>query len=190
MDYSYFKKNEHYNNDEYKPFLVNNPKFKWLMKIALPILLIYILFLLYSGNMDFWIYDKVLIWIPFLIILIIIPLILFFSLAVWINSENKKNYLFIFSALSVIIHGPFFGFWIGEHEIEIYRKYGVKTTAVVTQSFYSKGERMYYEFKAKDMTYESFNVTNKGKHIIGDSIEIIYNKNNPEMNEAVEQLED
>ncbi len=103
--------------------------------------------LLYSGNLDLWIYDKVLIWIPVLIILLVIPLILSFSSTIWINSRNGKLKAYLFSGLFAIIHAIFFGYWIGEHEIEIYRKYWVKTNAVVTKSFYSKGERMYYEFK-------------------------------------------
>ena len=190
MDYSYFKNNEHIKTDETELQLALNPKLKWLIKITLPVLLVYFFYLLYSGNLDFCIYDKVLIWIPVLIILIVIPLILILLSAIWINSDDKKLNAYLFIALSVILHGPFFGYWIGEHEVDIYRKYGVKTTAVVTKSFYSKGERMYYEFNVKGITYESFNVSNKGKHLMGDSIEIIYNKNNPEMNEAVEQLDD
>ncbi len=164
-------------------------RLKWTLRIASPVLLTLALYMLYSGALDGFIYSTSGIWVPALIVLLVVPGTVLLTILTWFNSANNVVFAFIFFALSIIGHGPFFGYWSGEHEKEIYKILGVRTNALVTESFYSKGNRMYYEFKINARTYRSFNAQNKQDHQIGDTIKIVYNKCNPDMNQPIELLD-
>lgn len=56
----------------------------------------------------------------------------------------------VISIFSFIVHGPFFGYWTGKHEFEMDKANGIQTKAVLSESFYSNGERMKYEFKVNE----------------------------------------
>jgi hypothetical protein len=168
----------------------NKERLNWLLKLTAPTLLLSIVYSLYSGLLDIWLYDKVLSWLAGFIILFGIPAAIYWSTRLWVKSDARRLLAIVFSAISLFIIAILFGFWSDIHEEETYIKNGLKTKTVVTETFHDDdGKRMYYEFVANGIRYESFNVYNKKGHIVGDTLEVIFNKNNPKMNEAVELLD-
>lgn len=168
-----------------------NKKWKWTVKLISPILAIYMYYLLYSGAIDALTYDKVGVWGVALIILLGIPCALYLTIRLWLKFDSRRLLALVFASLSILINGPFYAHWLGRHESEVYRNSGQQTKAIVTKSFfdYKQGNRMYYEFIVDGIHYESFNVVNDNGHVVGDTIEIIYNKTNPKMNQALETTE-
>jgi hypothetical protein len=168
----------------------NKERMNWLFKLIAPTLLVSIVYSLYTGLLDIWLYDKVLSWLAAFILLFGIPATIYWSIRLWVKSDARRLLAIVFSAISIFIFAILFGFWSDRHEEEIYRKNGIKTKAVVTETFHDgDGKRMYYEFIANGIRYVSFNVSNKNGHLVGDTLEVICNKNNPKMNEALELLD-
>jgi len=158
--------------------------------IGLGILLFLQFYFLYSGSLDNLIYDKAGVWIALLVILIAIPAnIVAFSRSAFTRNENLQAIGMAIGMLSIITNGPYFGYWCGRHEEKCYKEYGVKTWGIVTEAFYNRGARMYYEFSVHDTLYTSFNVSNPLRHREGDSVSIVYNSRCPEMNSAIENCE-
>jgi hypothetical protein len=160
-----------------------------LKTASLAILLLFQFYFLYSGNFDYLLYHKDWDWISLLIIIVTIPANIFL---IWVllSYKNENRWLVAMIPISVIINGPFFGLWLEKHEKECFIKYGVKTWGIVTSTFYSHGPRMYYEFYIGDTCYKSSNVINPQIHENRDSIAIIYNSRCPEMNAAIENIDD
>lgn len=148
-------------------------------------------YLLYSGSLDFLTYDKYGgIWVTAVILLVGIPVAFSFTFKAIFKSNSMKSVGSLIGVLSILINGPYYGYWSGKHEETCYGKHGVKTIGTVTNAFYDydDGHRMYYEFDVNGIIYTSFNVSNPLQHISGDTIHIIYNAKNPEMNEALVSL--
>ncbi len=160
-----------------------------LKTASLGIFVFFQFYFLYSGNFDYLLFSKDWHWISFLVIAVTIPANIF---VIWIllSYKNENRWLVAMIPISAIINGPCFGFWTGKHEKECYAKYGVKTWGIVTSSFYSRGPRMYYEFYIGDAFYPSYNVKNPLRHVYGDSVAVIYNSKCPEMNAAIENIDD
>ncbi|HET6228053.1 MAG TPA: hypothetical protein VFF27_17345 [Bacteroidia bacterium] len=70
--------------------------------------------------------------------------------------------------------------------MESYLTSGVKTKAVVIESFYSKGPRLMYQFQVDEKIYTSFRYKDIGGHRKGDTLEIIYYRKEPVMNTSIE----
>lgn len=187
MDYSYFNE-EQFNETKTESLPKKNSTFIWFLKIITPTLLAYLYYSLYSGTFDHLIYDTELVFIATFIILFVIPALTYYTFKLWVKSENGLIFGIILTCLSVLIGGPFFGYWSGKHEQELYKKSGVVTNAIVTEYFYNHGDRMYYQFYVNDDIYTSFNVSNVGGYLAGDTIKIIYNKENPGMNASLDEI--
>jgi hypothetical protein len=158
---------------------------RFALAIASGILLYVQFYLLFSGNFDDFLYTGYE-WLAVPIIFFTIPATSFaFLWSALGQNEKLAKMAILLPFASPIIVGPSFGFWIGEHEKECYKKYGVKTWGVVDRAW---SKRMYYYFNANGIQYMSANVTNRLGHSIGDTIEIIYNPQYPEMNSAIENL--
>jgi hypothetical protein len=163
----------------------------FLKTASLGILLLFQFYFLYSGNFDYLLFSKDWTWICFLLIFIAIPANAYeFSKIAFAKHENLQVAGMFISIISIAINGPCFGLWTGKHEKECYAKYGIKTWGIVTSSFYNRGPRMYYEFYIGDAFYPSYNVKNPLRHAYGDSVEVIYNSRCPDMNAAIENIDD
>lgn len=178
-------KNNSWNYYDDEPIVEDSRYSKKLLKIAAPLIAAFCFYFLYSGRFDDFFFDKTLMLIPALMVLIVIPIMLFLTCKLWIQNENIKAVGMFLSFISILINGPFMGYWIGKVEEKAYRSFGVKTKAVVTHAWESDGSRMYYNFEVNGKIYTSFNVSNINDNNEGDTIMIIYNKYNPEMNEAL-----
>lgn len=172
-----------YYSDE--PIVKQSRFSKTILKIVAPAVSAFCFYFLYSGRFDEFFFDKMLMIIPALMVLIVIPITLVQTFRVWIQNENVKAVGIFLGFISVLINGPFMGYWVGVVEERAFAEYGIKTKAVVTQAWQSDGSRMYYNFEVNGKIYTSFNVSNINDNNEGDTIMIIYNKNNPEMNEAL-----
>ncbi len=164
-----------------------NKILRGLIGICLGVLLFLEFYFLYSGKFDCLQYDKAGTWLAGGVLLLFIPATFWIlSKIAFTNNENMQIAGKWIGMLSIVINGPCFGVWSGHHETACYEKHGVRTNGIVTSAFYSKGERMYYEFSINDTLYTSFNVANPLNHKMGDSLTIIYNSLCPKMNSAIE----
>lgn len=172
-----------YYSDE--PIFKASGNSKTVLKIVAPLVCAFLFYFLYSSQFVTILYDKSLVFIPFLVVFILIPKMIIVTANVWIRSENIKAVVKFLGFISVLINGPFFGYWSGVAEERALSTSGVKTKAIVTRAWQSKGKRMYYDFYVNGKLYTSYNVSNPKNYKEGDSIIIIYNKNIPEMNEPL-----
>jgi hypothetical protein len=167
------------------------PAIHFLKALGLAVLLFLQFYFLYSGKSNVLLYDETGVWLGLLIIMLTIPAtIIAFSNVAFAQLENLKSGGLIMGVLSIIINGPFFGYWSGRHEAACYAKYGIKTWGTVSEAFYNSSSRMYYEFSVNDARYTSFNVRNPLRHATGDSVAVIYNSRCPTMNSAIENCEE
>lgn len=160
-----------------------NTKYKRLTFIALPLFtMLSILYFLFSGNFDGWFYDKKEMWYPAILILILFPISAFIFFKYIFNSETGISFSKGIAALSLLILGPFFGYYLDKKSKNDFSESGVSTKGIITETFYSKGERMYYTFDVDGRTYTSFNESNLGGYKAGDTVDIIYVPHNPNNN--------
>lgn len=188
MDQSYFRNKEHL-LPEAEPLAPLHPAVRKLLKVVLPLVVAGSLWLLYSGRLDAWVYDKDYMWLVAALILAGIPALIYHSVKLWLPAERYAALAVILCCASVLINGPVYGFWLGRHEEALFRRHGVVTDAIVTEAFYSKGRRIYYGFDAAGQYYESYNMPDPGDHREGDTIRIIYNSRIPSMNRPVAESE-
>lgn len=164
---------------------------RYILATAFGSILLGFLYVLYSGRFNGFSYDDVFIIVPLVIVLLGVPIALTGFLYLLLSRfEKGKLVALIVGMLSVVAHGVFFGFWIGEQAMKAYKKNGVRTCGVVERSFNSHGPRMYYSFTANGIYYRSDNVHNPRYRMEGDSVEVIYNSQNPDMNSALENLDE
>lgn len=158
--------------------------------IGLAVLLFLEFCFLYSGRFNHLFYsDAGTIVVVALVLLVIPATITFFFREVFAKNDGLKFAGWAIGMLSIITNGPFFGYWCGKQEEAIYKKQGVHTWGTVMDVFHG-GDRMYYQFSANGTYYTSANVHNPSGYAEGDSIEIVYNPKCPEMNTAVDELDE
>lgn len=199
MDYSYFQETNGTEKSGPNQFVLVTAL------VASFLSLLCLLFLLYTGRMDRLTYHPTLMIVPILVVMVVIPVLSFLlgtSIAKLITRpsvsrlEHIRNTLkrdrirniVIIAGFASVLNAPLYAYWSGKRELDVYKKAGVRTKAIVTRSWEGKGRRMDYDFIANGVLYTATSVHNAGNHFAGDSIDVIYNTQSPYMNEAWENV--
>jgi hypothetical protein len=122
-------------------------------------------------------------WLPFILVFLVLPILLFkFINTVW---ENNSGWSIFVAAISVLAVGPTFGILSGEKQEKELRQNGEKVKGVVVNKWWAekKGNDEWLfvcEYFVDGKAYQTFSIPDKdNKFRLGDSLEIIYSKSNP-----------
>ena len=161
-------------------------------KILLYISAFIVLLILFAGLGDQILYAKSELkrWIPFLLIVLILPIILSKLLQLY-QIRGQAN--LAYSIGSILIVGPLFGFWLGHLSETELHKNGVETTGVITEKWNSKPKTKSGEWLLKcafvvdGNQYKTFTKEDKKNlYQVGDSLTILYSPKYPDNNIIVE----
>lgn len=125
-------------------------------------------------------------WTAFCIIFFLLPPIVFKTFQTY---NINRNWPIILACSSVLIVGPTFALFHQYTELQELKNNGVWTKAIVIDEkrSYSKGYKGWLiklSFKAKDKDYETaYENDEKNLYSVGDTIDIIYLGNFPEVHE-------
>ena len=163
---------------------------QWGIGVTLLGVLSYFFYFLYSGSYDDYVYDEVLGCIPAFIVLIGIPVTISVGSYLVFYESNTPMIIGVWVGIIFVIQAPIYGYYLGIHEKQLYKKYGVKTRGVVIQSWYSRGNRISYHFWVDGKFYVSSSTHTSNYYPSGDTVDILYNSKMPKMNMIVEQVGD
>jgi hypothetical protein len=151
-------------------------------KIWLVLLLILLVFIYFLPKEIGYPKYKILTWFGFVLIFMILPYFVFKAVRS-INQNTSLNKTCGICALSILIVGPthaIFGEYRQDKELKIN---GMVTECIVVDRKKSKNDWLinckYYANNAEFVTY--YHTDEKNKYRIGDTIELIYNKEFPRM---------
>jgi hypothetical protein len=121
-------------------------------------------------------------WIPFALIFLGQPFLLYKLLGSFNVSHNAKKLII---ALSVLIIGPVFGIYLGNKEKSTLEHYGKETKGIVYKKWYALGKNggwlLKCNFKIGGKVYLTFSETDRhNQYKVGDTLTIIYNTNFPQ----------
>jgi hypothetical protein len=159
---------------------------KWILKISLLLLIVFLIGILYSDTFDNWLHDRTYEWAVFAHFFVLIPILIFRTIRIWVTTKNSKIYGYLFSFGFILINVPIYTIWLSKHDEEIYKLNGVVTKAVVIKAYENHGKNIVYHFIVDGNKYTSFVEGNPANYNLHDSIEIIYNKSDPRMNTPYE----
>ncbi len=127
-------------------------------------------------------------WTPFILIFILQTYLLYQLLK---SFNVVPKYLLGICALSVLIIGPSFGYYLGYQEEKDYQQRGETTKGIVYKKWYKSGKNsewlLRYHYLVDGVTYSTFSETDKDhKYKIGDALTVIYVNDFPQKSKIVE----
>ena len=159
------------------------------MKYLLLILYIALLLLIFFGLPDKILYSQEAIsWTPFILIFFIQTFLLYHLLK---SFNVTPDYHVGICALSVLLIGPSFGFYLGHQEDKEFQKKGETVKGVVYKKWYKTGKNSEWLLRCSYMVdgiqYSTFSETDRGnKYRVGDTLTVIYIDNFPQKSKIKE----
>ena len=153
------------------------------MKILLSVLYIGLLLLIFFGLPDKVLYSQDSIgWAPFILIFIVQPFILYHLLKF---ITMPYIYRLGICALSILLIGPSFGYFLGYREKQEYKLNGQTVNGIVYRKWYSTGKNKEWLFRCHyivdGVRYSTFSETDENnKYKVGDTVRIVYSVNFPQ----------
>jgi hypothetical protein len=101
------------------------------------------------------------------------------------------KYLLGSCALSVLIIGPSFGFYLGYNEDKEFQKNGETAKGIVYKKWYKYGKNSEWllrcHYVVDGVTYSTFSETDKNnQYNVGDTLNVVYIKNFPQKSKIKE----
>ncbi len=131
-------------------------------------------------------------WLPFVLIFIVIPVLLFRTLLGFTSIFGSKIWLILAIPLaSILILGPSFGIYTDHYKNTDLLENGTKTKGIIAKKWYSiaKSYKGYYiqcEFKVDSLKFLTFSKKDENNiYKIGDTMTILYSKKNPQNNKIL-----
>jgi hypothetical protein len=153
------------------------------MKYLLLCIYIGLLLFIFFGLSDKVLYSQDTVrWAPFILILIVQPFLLYHLLK---SFRVSYKYLFAVCALSVLVIGPSFGYYLGYQESKDFQRSGQTVKGVVYKKWYTTGRNKEWlvrcQYEVEGVSYSTFSETDKeNKYRVGDSLTVIYMDNFPQ----------
>ncbi len=161
-------------------------------KLLYFILLTSIILVLFFGLGNDILYAKTGIkrWIPFVVIIFVIPFLILKVLDQYNIAGKAKIAL---SVGPILIIGPLFGIWTGYLSKNDLTENGIKTYGIISQKWSSKPRKRSGEwlvkckFRVDGKVFKTFSKEDeKNIYKVGDTLTILYSSENPENNTIIE----
>ena len=152
------------------------------MKYFLLILYLGILILIFFGLPDKILYSQdVIRWTPFILIFIVQTFLLYRLLQ---SFKIMQKHLLGICALSVLVIGPSFGFYLGYKDERDFQQNGEETKGIVYKKWYKYGKNSEWllrcQYEVDGVIYSTFSETDEeNRYQVGDTLTVIYIKNYP-----------
>ena len=159
------------------------------MKYLLLILYIGLLLLIFFGLPDKILYSHDIIrWTPFLLIFVVQTYLLYQLLK---SFNVTPKYLLAICAISVLVIGPSFGFYLGYKDEKDFQEKGHSVKGVVYKKWYAVGKNSEWllrcEYVVNGVRYSTFSETDEdNEYQIGDTLTIIYFEDYPQKSKIKE----
>src|SRR5688572_5848960 len=159
------------------------------MKYLLLILYIGLLLLIFFGLPDSILYSRdILRWIPFILIVIVQTYLLYRLLK---SFKVKPMYLLAICAVSVLVIGPSFAFYLEYQDEKDFQRKGKSVKGVVYKKWYAIGKNSEWllrcEYIVNGIRYSTFSETDEdNSYKIGDTLTIVYFEDYPPKYKIIE----